>query len=153
MKKILFVSAAVLLSGAAMAQKLKSNDVPDAVRSSFSKKFPTAKDVQWSKENETEFEAEFKNASKEQSANFHVSGMWLVTETEIKTTQLPAAIQAAIKKEFAGFKIEEAEQVESSEKGSLYEVKLEKGEKTISVEFSPSGEILSRKEESEEDKD
>lgn len=153
MKKILFASAAILFSATAIAQNLKSAEVPEAVRTAFSKKFPTAKNVKWSKENEAEFEAEFKNGTNEQSANFNANGLWLVTETEIKTSKLPATIHAAIKKEFEGFKLEEAEQVESAEKGSLYEVKLEKGETTVSVEFAPDGKIISKKEETEDEAD
>lgn len=71
----------------------------------------------------------------------------------IKSSQLPAAVKASIGKEFAGFKIEEAEQVESAETGSSYEVKLEKGETTLRVEFSADGKVLSKKEEREEEED
>ena len=152
MKQIVLVCAAALVSGALSAQKLKETEVPQAVKASFSKSFPNAKAVEWSKETESEFEAEFKSGSVEQSANFDATGKWLVTETEIKKSDLPAAVQATIKKEFAGFKIEEAEKVEKAE-GVTYEVELEKGELTYGIEFSKDGKVLKKEEKKEDDKE
>lgn len=60
------------------------------VKESFGKRFPDAKEVKWSKENATEFEAEFETGEMEQSVNFDQSGKWLVTETEIKSSELPS---------------------------------------------------------------
>lgn len=150
MKKILFVSAAVLLAGGLQAQKLKETEVPQAVKVSFVKAFPNVKSINWSKESETEFEAEFKNGEMEQSANFDATGKWLVTETEIKKTDLPPLVQAALKKEFDGYKIEEAEKVETPE-GISYEVEVEKGELTYSVQLAKDGKILKKEEKKEEE--
>lgn len=144
------MSVVALVSGAAYSQKLKETEVPEAVKVSFVKSFPNIKSVKWSKESETEFEAEFKNGSVQQSANFDTSGKWLVTETEIKKTDLPPLVQAAIKKEFDRFKIEEAEKVETTE-GVLYEVELEKGEVTYGVQFSKDGKVLKKGEKKEID--
>ncbi len=152
MKKVVILCAVALVSGTLSAQKLKETDVPQAVKASFTKSFPNAKGVEWSKESESEFEAEFKSGSVEQSANFDAMGKWLVTETEIKKSDLPAGVQAAIKKEFAGFKIEEAEKVEKAE-GVTYEVELEKGELTYGVEFSKDGKVLKKEEKKEGDEE
>lgn len=152
MKKILFVSAAVVLAGGLHAQKLKETEVPQAVKASFVKAFPNVKSINWSKENESEFEAEFKNGGLEQSANFDAAGKWLVTETEIKKGDLPPLVQAALKKEFEGYKVEEAEKVETSE-GVLYEVEVEKGEVTYSVQLAKDGKILKKEEKKEEAED
>lgn len=150
MKKIVLISVIALVSGAAHAQKLKEAEVPEAVKVSFVKNFPNIKSVKWSRESEMEFEAEFKNGSLEQSANFDPSGKWLVTETEIKKTDLPPLVQATIKKEFAGFKIEEAEKVETAD-GLSYEVELEKGEVTYGVQFSKDGKVLKKEEKNEDE--
>lgn len=150
MKQIVLVCVASLVWGAIHAQKLKETEVPEAVKLSFVKNFPTIKSVKWSKESESEFEAEFKNGSLEQSANFDAAGTWLVTETEIKKSELPPLVQAAIKKEFDGFKIEEAEKVETPE-GVTYEVELEKGKVTYGVEFAAEGKVLKKEEKKEDD--
>lgn len=150
MKQIALICVAALVSAAAYAQKLKETEVPESVKVSFVKSFPNIKSVKWSKESETEFEAEFKNGSMEQSANFDASGKWLVTETEIKKTDLPPLVQAAIKKEFDGFKIEEAEKVETAD-GVAYEVELEKREVTYGVQLSKDGKVLKKEEKREDD--
>lgn len=152
MKKIMIVLA-ILVTGFAQAQKLKESEVPKAVKDSFAKRFPNTKGVEWSKESETEFESEFKNAGKEQSANFDQAGKWLVTETEIKKADLPQAVQAAIAKEFAGYKVEEAEKVETVNDGMQYEVALEKGESNYEVLFSADGKVLKKEEKKEKGDD
>lgn len=152
MKKVMIVMA-ILVTGFAQAQKLKESEVPKAVKDSFDKRFDNAKGVEWSKESETEFEAEFKNAGKEQSANFDQAGKWLVTETEIKKTDLPQAVQVAIAKEFAGYKIEEAEKVETANEGTQYEVAVEKDELNYEVVFSSAGKVLKKEDKKEKDDD
>ena len=57
MKKIMIVMA-ILITGFAQAQKLKESEVPKEVKGSFTKRFPNTKGVEWSKESETEFEAD-----------------------------------------------------------------------------------------------
>jgi len=150
MKKVL-IAIALLVTGFAQAQKLKESEVPKAVKDSFAKRFPNLKGVEWSKESETEFEAEFKNAGKEQSANFDQAGKWLVTETEIKKADLPQAVQASIAKEFAGYKVEEVEKVETANDGIQYEVALEKGESNYEVLLSADGKVLKKEEKKEKD--
>lgn len=72
-------------------------------------KLPAAKNVEWSKENENELEAEFKNGSLATAANFDTAGEWLITETEIKKSEIPITVQGTLKKEFAGYEAKEVE--------------------------------------------
>ena len=153
MKKIMLMIGLILMTGLTYAQKLKESDVPAAVKESFTKRFPKAKGVEWSKEGTTEFEAEFKNSGMEQSVNFDQGGKWLGTETEIKKSELPPAVQATIAKDFAGYKIEEAEKAETADKGTFYEVQLEKGDMNYEVQFSPDGRVLKKEEKKEDEKD
>ena len=151
MKKIALLVVAGLLGGSVYAQKLKDSEVPAAVKTAFAKNFPSAKDVKWSKESATEFEAEFKAGATEKSANFDQSGKWVVTETEIKKTDLPQAVQASVTKEFAGFKMEEIEKVEKPDNVVLYEMELEKNKITYEVQFAADGKVI-KKEVKKEDK-
>ena len=133
-----------LISGLVNAQNLKEAEVPRAVKATFAKSFPKAKEVKWTKESATEFEAEFEVGEQKQAANFDQNGKWLVTETVIKNSELPQPVQATIAKEFAGYKIEEAEKAESSDTGAFYEVELEKGEMKYEVRLSPEGKVLKK---------
>jgi len=55
----------------------------------------------------------------------------LVTETEIKKTDLPETVVSALAKDFPSYKIEEAEKAESSMQGDFYEVALEKKKRRL----------------------
>ena len=149
MKQLILISMAFIFAGIVQAQKLKETEVPIAVKQSFATHFPKAKEVKWSKEGTTEFEAEFEIAEIKRSANFDPTGKWLGTETEIKKSELPQAVQATIAKEFAGYKLEEHEKVESPNKAILYEVELEKGKVTYEVQFSADGKVVKKEEKKE----
>lgn len=155
MKRITLIVVAGLLGATVHAQKLKDSEVPTAVKQAFAKNFPSAKEVKWSKEDATEFEAEFKSGATEKSANFDQSGKWVVTETEIKKSDLPQAIQAAVAKEFAGYKMDEIEKVEKPDNVVLYEMELEKNKVTYEVQFDANGKVIKKevKKEEKEEKD
>jgi len=141
---IIVLLTAALMSNAACAQKISADKVPAAVTSAFKAKFPNATKTSWEMENANEYEAGFKLNGEEVSANFDNTGKWFETETEIKVSALPAAVQATLTKDFAGFKIEEASKIESAKDGNCYEAEIEKGEETFDVLFTPDGKMLSK---------
>lgn len=98
MKQIFFPLVVVLLSGSA-----KQIEVPAVVMEAFSKQFADAKNIEWSEESENEFEAEYQMNGKEQASNFDSNGKWLITETEVEVSEVPAVVQKAIDREFVGF--------------------------------------------------
>ncbi len=149
MKKIVFMLALFGYINHAGAQKDKLL-VPKAVCDKFTAMFPKASHVKWSKENDKELEAEFNNAGTQQAANFDLSGNWVVTETEVKTSALPAAVAQSLNKEFPGYKIEECEKVEKPGTTAYYECKIEKKEESWIVEVAPDGKILKKEVEKEE---
>lgn len=124
---------------------------PADVQAAFKVKFPTVKKDKWDKEDDSEWEAEFKMNGQEMSANFKTDGSWVETETEIKTAILPQVVKAAIAADFAGYKIEGASLVETPDIVAAYEVELEKGETTIEALFSAEGKLLKQKTEQEDD--
>lgn len=151
MKKLfLLVSAIGLISLGACGQANK--DVPAAVKSSFVQKFPDASKVKWDMENENEWEAEFKMDGKEYSANFEVSGVWKETEYEIKKSEIPVLVKTMLDKEFAGYKIEEAE-VSETANGKVFEFKLENDETEMEVAIDPNGNVIKKEVKSKEGED
>lgn len=141
------------ISMSACAQKIKEIEVPQPVKTAFTTKFPQATAVKWELEDGKEYEAEFKENGKERSATFSLTGQWMETETEIKPAELPAAVTQAIATSFAGSKVEEAETVETPDRGTFYEVELKQGERTVEVQFGTDGTVLKQAVEEEEDKD
>lgn len=144
MKKIIFLLLGIaLLSQVSFAQKVSSSKVPQAVTKTFKSKFPAASSVKWELEG-AEYEANFKINGKEMSANFDKMGAWTETETEIKVSALPATVRATLSKEFAGYKVKEASQIESAKNGSCYEAEIKKGKESFDVLFSAEGKYLSK---------
>lgn len=135
MKKIsLSIMAFVLVISCAFAMT-----PPKAVKDSFDKKFPTASKITWGKEAAKEWEAEFTFEGSKISANFYEDGTWLETEKEIKATNLPVAVAAAIKKNYQGWAVAEADKTETSKHGTIYEADLKKGTLKKSVAYKEDG--------------
>ncbi len=151
MKKMMLLAAFGLTAFMAHSQKLKSDQVPAAVKDSFNKRFPKAQHVSWSKESSTEYEAEFKNNGSAQSVNFDPSGTWIETETEIKKSALPPEVQATLAKEFPGYKVEEPELSETASNGTLYETEVENGKVIYEVQISKEGKLIRKEEKKEHD--
>ncbi|CAN5625149.1 hypothetical protein BH11BAC2_BH11BAC2_22860 [soil metagenome] len=154
MKNLMLVVAFLMfLNITASAQKVSASKVPASVLTAFKTKFPTVSKVEWEIENTKEYEAGFKMNGVETSANFDESGKWLETETEIKISELPSAVQESLKNEFVGYKINEASKLMLVDKGNCYEAEVEKGEDTFDILFSPDGKVISKTKTEEEKKD
>ena len=155
MKNLMIVIIAVTLATTAHAQKISADKVPAAVNAAFKAKFANAEKVKWEMEDKKDFEANFNTGAVEQSATFTPEGKWIETETEIKSSDLPQAVQQTVAKQFAGYKTKEASKVENEKNGNFYEVEVEKGKEVIEVALSATGEVLSKKAEGKdkEDKD
>jgi len=125
-------------------------NVPEKVKTAFAKKFENAKKVKWDKENETEWEAEFKMDGKKYSANFDLDGNWMETEYEIKKADIPAVVQATLDADFLGYKVEEAEVSETTD-GKFYEFEIEKGKTEKEITIDESGKIVKDDAQSEDE--
>lgn len=71
-----------LLIGCTKQIKVNSSDVPSVVISSFNQKYPSAKEVKWTAEDEKGFyfEAHFKDGTIERSAQFKTDGTFVEEE-------------------------------------------------------------------------
>ncbi len=148
--KNLLLSVAVFAIFSLSACGQTSKEVPSGVQSSFSQKFPNTTKVKWDKENEKEWEAEFKMDGKEYSANFDVSGAWMETEYEISLDEIPAAVKTSLDNEFAGYKIEASEISQTSE-GTLYEFELKKDGEEMEAAIDMNGMVQKKEQAQEED--
>lgn len=152
MKKIILGTTVVALVGtflfASPMSLAQTENPPQKVEKAFNQKFPNAKKVDWENEDGA-WEAEFEWKGTEYSANFSENGDWLETEHEISENQLPAIVKNTLSIQFKGYDIEE---VEISEKpdGTFYEIEMEQGETDYEVTISPSGQIVKKVKEEEE---
>jgi len=116
--------------------------VPDAVKNTFSNKFPTASNIKWEKENKTELEANFKMNNTDVSANFKLDGSWVETETTIPSNQLPAAVTNTVNTKYPGSVFGRTEKIEKPGGKLLYEVNITVKGKKKELELDPDGVIV-----------
>lgn len=122
MKKSLFL---ILLALTSCFVAFGQKKPPQSVTNSFRQQFPGVTKVDWSREKNGEWEAEFRATDgKEISANFSPDGAWLETETEIAVSGLPAAVRDAALKIHPGKPIKEAARITSASGQTRYEVEI-----------------------------
>ncbi|PHK23097.1 hypothetical protein VF12_38190 [Nostoc linckia z15] len=80
----------------------------------------------------------------EYSANFDAAGNWMETENKIAVKALPVAVSKSLAANFAGYEIEEAEQVDKPGTVSFFEIEVEKGESSYEVQIAADGKILKK---------
>ena len=126
MKRLIVPAVAIgcLLSVQVFAQKVKSADVPAAVKEALQKKYPSASAVTWEKE-KGNFEANWGGASKEDhSVQFTPAGVFVEQVEAMPVAQLPAAVTAYVHAHYAGAKITEAGKVTDAEGHTKYEAEV-----------------------------
>jgi len=132
MKKVFGLAAIMLaLSTATFAQEKneekegqKKINVPAAVRTALSKKYPDASKVGWEKENGN-YEANWGGKSGEDhSVQFTPSGNFMEIVNAIPVTELPKSTIAYIKEHYKGAKITEAGKVTDTKGKTSYEAEV-----------------------------
>src|SRR5206468_966913 len=84
-----------------------AQNVPETVKNAFAKSFPNTTVKKWDKE-DSNYEANFTKDGKSMSATFDANGTWMETETDIKISELPAAVTDYVKSNYKGATIKEA---------------------------------------------
>ncbi|HEY4111410.1 PepSY-like domain-containing protein [Puia sp.] len=132
--------ALVLTANQSFAQKVKSADVPAAVKSALTQKYPAASGVIWEKE-KGNFEANWGGKSNEDnSVVFTPAGSFVEQVVAIRVTELPIAIAAYVKKNYPGAKITEAGKVTDAAGKIGYEAEV-KGKDLV---FDEAGNFIKR---------
>ena len=108
---------------------------PTAVVTAFSQKFKNVNELKWGMEKNGAWEAAFELKDVEMSSNFSADGKWLETETEIKVSELPEPVMAALK----GKKVKEASRIERADGTTVYEAEV----KHKDLVYDASGKLLS----------
>jgi hypothetical protein len=139
MKQLLLLAFSIFaIATMGCSQKIT---VPTAVSKAFNNKYAGATNVKWGKENAKEYEAEFKLNGNSVSANFGADGSWVETETEIKVSDLPAAVIDAIKKNYPGAVITVAEKLEEPGDKLLFETVIKVKGKKKTLEMNANGSV------------
>lgn len=138
-KQLLLAATAVLIAGAAQAQKMAAAQVPAAATATFKKAFPTVKTVKWEKEG-ANYEAGFDMGKAEMSAVITATGVLQETETEMAVSQLPAPVQKTLATSYKTYKITEAAKIVTAATGATtYEAEISQAGKHRDVLFNADG--------------
>ena len=138
-KQLLLAATAMLITGAAQAQKLAAAQVPAAAAATFKKTFPTVKTVKWEKEG-ADYEAGFDMGKAEMSAVITAAGVLKETETEMAVAQLPAPVQKMLATSYKAYKITEAAKIVTAATGTTtYEAEISQTGKHRDVLFNADG--------------
>ncbi len=152
-------------AGAIVKKKVKDltkADVEQAMVDDFETRFPNATQVVWYKYvpdersdilpsdwdygmDENDYEVRFVSAGDTYSA-WYDNGAWVRSETRtFDMSKLPSSVNDAIKTQYAGYTIREADREENKNNQVLYEVELEKGNEKCKIHYTADGNIMKKK--------
>jgi hypothetical protein len=137
MKKIMMmVVLATAVCFTVNAQRLDASKVPQAVKNSFSKKYPGTS-ATWEKEG-SKYEAGFKQKGSTMSALFEANGTMTESEMDMAANQLPANVLSYVKTHYPGKKVKEGAKITKADGTVMYEAEVN-GKDVI---FDASGNYL-----------
>ena len=123
MKKTILLLAVAFIAFTANAQKTKEVNVPAIVKVAFAKKYPNTTVYKWEMEMGN-YEAEFKSGSTEMSVLINGNGTIVLTETEMKATDLMPEITKYCAEKYAGKAIKEGSKLVDAKGGVTYEAEV-----------------------------
>jgi len=119
-----------------------NEEVPKAVKVNFNEKYPNENDPDWHKDQNGNFESNFKKDGKHYRADFSPTGEWIETELSIEKDDLPDAVKKKLKESYDDLKIVEIEEVQHATKGLFYDVEFKKDGDKHDVEFDKAGNVI-----------
>jgi hypothetical protein len=121
---LLLTFIALSITTVAIAQRVKSTDVPQAVKDALIKKYPNATNVMWEKE-KGNFEANWGGKSKEDNSVVYTpEGSFVEMVVAIPVAELPAGVASYVKAHYPGAKITEAGKVTDAKGNISYEAEV-----------------------------
>lgn len=136
-----FLVMIIILLGWSCQEQVIGQSVPDAVQTSFEKKYPNEDGPDWEVDSHGNYESHFKMNGIKYRADFRPDGQWIETETSIDKKDLPKAIRNAIEKKYNG-EISEVEKVDHHSKGIFYDVEFKRKGKNKDIEFRADGTVI-----------
>lgn len=116
--------------------------VAPEVESAFTTRYPDAGRVEWDWE-DGYYVADFYDDRYETEAWFTPGGEWVMTETDIPYAALPQAVKTAFEgSEYAGWRVDDVDQVERRDMETLYVLEVEYGHQEADLYYSGDGVLV-----------
>lgn len=113
--------------------------VSSALTNSLETRHPGANRVEWEAEMGY-YVADFHEDGWEKSAWFTPDGVWQLTETEIRFTDLPAAVQTDFRNGwYASWQVEDVDKLERPEAEDVYVIGVEQGNQDVDLHYTADG--------------
>ena len=130
-----------------------AQNVPQKVKDAFSDKYSNATHMEWDDDdNGEEYEVDFTLNGEHLEASFATDGTWKYTQKEITHEELPQAVKSILKDEYADFKIDDINMLETPE-GVRYKVEADSDNDDRVLLFSGDGTKLKDVTENDDDDD
>lgn len=98
--------------------------------------YPKASFVDWEKELGYA-KAEFRQDGSKKEAWFKTTGPWLMTETDLRTKDIPSATEATIKRtNYAAWRIDDVDYLEYDDSINVSVIDMEKRESDVELHFT-----------------
>lgn len=124
-------------------QDIPEAQVPSIIVNKFKAKFPKASDVEWEMEGNL-YNVDFEIGwSTDYEAWYTASGNLVKHTQEISQKDLPQAVKNAVKKQYPGYRIDDAKKI-STNGIETYKVELEKKHEDLDVIFSKEGQVIQK---------
>jgi len=144
--RLVAITTALLVAASApiAAQKLAEAAVPAAVRQALTAKFSGTNAHTWTLRSDKSYVADFTRNGASVKASFAATGEWRETSTEIGAITMPEPVRTAVVKSYRGYRFAETRRIDRvAAPVTLYEVRLEKPDETVTVRYDGSGKLLS----------
>lgn len=145
MKKIVFW--AMMTLGVVSLQSCDKDDddrlqVSANLQEAFDTRYPNVSRVDWEQKGQF-YEAEFVDNGYENKAWFTPDGAWVMTEYDLRFTQLPQAVQDAFKAgAYASWKVDDVDKIEKTDGSVTYVIEVESGEKEYELTYLEDGTLI-----------
>jgi hypothetical protein len=141
----------LLLAVTSFAQEIAEAQVPASVVTAFKKDFPQATETKWEKKADTHT-VKFKIGGVEHKGWLDSNGKLVKHKIDIKESELPAAVAAALKKEYSNFKVSGVYKMLEGN-ATTYEMDLKNDQEKWEAVFGEDGKIIKKKKKDKSGKD
>lgn len=131
-----FLATGLVMAGCNQRGKYR----PDAkVVTSLNAKYPKASRVEWEQE-KGYLVAEFHDNGEKSKAWFNNDGKWIMTKSDVKYNNLPAAIRSQVEKSaYADWKKDDVDKVERAGMAAIYVLEMKKDGKEADLYYTENG--------------
>lgn len=114
--------------------------VPQELTDALAKEHPNAQRIEWETKG-TYYVADFREDNFEKESWFTTDGVWQMTETDIRYTDLPAAVRTAYESTtyFNVWRVDDVDKLERRGMDVVFIIEIEKGNQEMDLYYSENG--------------